>query len=121
MMRSQSAGLGALILAFMALTACGGGGGGGSDTPPATTFALTVSVTGTGSVSSAPAGIACPGDCTESYASTVSVLLTAAPSGGFAFSNWGGACAGTALTCNVAMSAARNVTATLLPWPQTMT
>jgi hypothetical protein len=40
------------------------------------------------------------------------VTLTANPVTGARFIGWGGACSGTALTCTVAMSAARSVTAT---------
>jgi hypothetical protein len=79
----------------------------------ATTQALTVSVAGagTGSVSSSPAGIACPGDCSEAYATGTAVTLSATPTGGSTFSGWSGACSG-AGTCQVTMNAATSVTAT---------
>jgi hypothetical protein len=80
------------------------------------TFALTVSKAGTaaslGTVSSAPAGISCGSDCSESYASGTSVTLTASAPAGAVFAGWGGACSGTASSCVVTMSAARAVTAT---------
>src|SRR5678815_3980623 len=38
------------------------------------TLTVTVNGTGTGSVASNPAGIACPTDCTESYASGTSAV-----------------------------------------------
>lgn len=75
------------------------------------TYALTVTRTGSGSVTSAPAGIACGSDCSESYSSGTSVTLTATPASGYTFGGWGGACAGTA-GCTVSMTTARNVTAT---------
>jgi hypothetical protein len=83
---------------------------GGAATP---TYALTVGKAGTGSgtVTSSPAGISCGSDCTESYAGGTSVTLTASPAAGATFAGWSGACLGTA-TCNVTMTAAQSVTAT---------
>jgi hypothetical protein len=77
---------------------------------PAPPQALSVAVAGTGSVTAT--GIACPGDCAESYAFGAVVTLTAAPAAGSALTGWSGACTGTALTCQVTMSQARSVTAT---------
>ena len=78
------------------------------DTPPQT---LTVSVTGNGTVTSNPAGISCPGDCTEDYSAGQNVTLTAAPNAGSTFVGWSGDCTGTGV-CAVSMTQARNVTAT---------
>ena len=81
-------------------------------TPPApTTNALTVSKSGSGTVSSSPAGINCGSDCSENYASGTSVSLSATPASGFTFNGWSGACSGTG-SCQIVMSAARSVTAT---------
>ncbi len=80
---------------------------GGSET-------LTVSKDGTGSgtVSSAPAGIDCGGDCSEDYAADTVVTLTAVAADGSDFTGWaGGGCSGTG-TCVVTMSSAQSVTAT---------
>jgi cellulose 1,4-beta-cellobiosidase len=86
---------------------------GTTQTGSTTTFALTVtkSGTGAGTVTSSPTGINCGSTCTASFASTVTVTLTAAATSG-TFTSWSGACSGTAATCTVAMSQARSVTAT---------
>ena len=83
------------------------------------TFALTVSKAGTGSggVSSTPAGLACGATCTANFASGSSVTLTAAPLSGSSFTGWGGACSGSGSTCTVTMSAAQNVTASFATTP----
>lgn len=78
----------------------------------ATTNALSVTETGVGTVTSAPAGISCSsGTCSASFAPTASVTLTEAPGTGYTFTGWGGACSGTATTCVVSMSAAQSVSA----------
>ena len=73
-------------------------------------FALTTTVTGNGSVTSSPVGIACPTDCAENYTFGQVVTLTAAAGAGSTFQGWGGACAG-AGTCMVTIDAAKSVTA----------
>ncbi|MFB3819065.1 MAG: LamG-like jellyroll fold domain-containing protein [Candidatus Methylomirabilales bacterium] len=80
---------------------------------PASTAALTVSKGGPGSgtVTSSPAGITCGTDCSESYPTSASVRLTAAPAAGSVFAGWSGACTGTG-TCTVSMGQARTATAT---------
>jgi hypothetical protein len=77
---------------------------------PVTTvqYALTVKTTGSGTLTSSPAGINCSG-CTANYASGTKVTLTPTPSSGFAFSSWSGACSGTG-ACTVTMDAAKTVT-----------
>jgi len=79
----------------------------------AITYLLSVSRTGSGSgtVTSNPAGISCGGDCSESYTGGTAVILSAVPAGGSTFAGWSGACSGSG-TCNLTMSSARNVTAT---------
>jgi hypothetical protein len=67
--------------------------------------------TGSGTVSSSPAGISCGATCSASFASGASVTLTATAAAGSTFAGWGGACSGTA-ACTVSMSAAQTVIAT---------
>ncbi len=72
---------------------------------------LTKSGTGSGSVSSNPAGIDCGLVCSYGFSLSSSVTLTASPAAGSTFSGWSGSgCSGTS-TCTVTMSAARAVTA----------
>jgi M6 family metalloprotease-like protein len=75
------------------------------------TYSLSVSRNGIGSVSSNPGGISCGATCSASFASGVSITLTATPDASTTFTGWGGACTGTASTCNVTMSVARSVVA----------
>ena len=78
-----------------------------------TAIALTVTKSGTGSgtVTSSPAGINCGATCSASYANGTAVTLTATPAAGSTFAGWSGSCTGTG-TCSVTMSAAKSVTAT---------
>jgi lysophospholipase L1-like esterase len=78
-----------------------------------TSFPLSVTRmgTGTGAVTSNPAGISCGSTCTANYASGTSVTLTALPASNSTFGGWSGACTGTG-TCVVSMTQARSVTAT---------
>ena len=79
------------------------------------TFGLAVvrAGTGSGTVTSTPAGITCGTSCAASYASGTGVTLTAAAASGSTFGGWsGGGCSGTG-SCNVTLSAATTVTATL--------
>jgi parallel beta-helix repeat protein len=81
------------------------------------TYALGVTVTGSGTVSSSPAGISCGSTCAHSYDQNTVVTLSAAPASGYSFSGWSGAgCSGTN-TCVVTMSAARTVAATFAAIP----
>jgi Divergent InlB B-repeat domain len=72
---------------------------------------LTVTVTGSGSVTDNFSEISCPSTCTASYTANTVVTLTATPSGGYAFTGWSGACGGVG-SCSVLMSGAQAVTAT---------
>jgi hypothetical protein len=98
------------------LTACGGledtqdASAASAPTEASVSYGLTVSKTGSGTVSSSPSGINCGTTCSATYASGTSVTLTASPASGYSFSGWSGACSGTG-ACTVSMSQARSVTA----------
>jgi hypothetical protein len=80
-----------------------------------TNYTLTTTVSGTGTISSQPSGISCPGTCGASYAANTTVTLTATPGSGQSFTGWTGACTGSANTCVVSMSQARSVGANFAP------
>jgi hypothetical protein len=67
---------------------------------------------GSGSVASNPGGINCGADCTEDYLLGTSVTLTAQPAADSLFTGWSGACNSTNATCELAIDAAKSVTAT---------
>ena len=69
---------------------------------------------GKGRVTSAPAGIDCGSNCSESVYATDTVTLTATPDNGMAFAGWTGACNGTG-SCTVTMNGARSVDAQFVP------
>ncbi len=74
---------------------------------------LTKGGTGSGTVTSSPAGINCGLDCSEVYSYNTVVTLTAVPDTGSAFTGWSGGCSGTG-NCILTMTAARNVTASFV-------
>jgi hypothetical protein len=76
---------------------------------------LSVSISGGGTASSDPSGIACSaGTCTGEFQSGSLVTLAAVAQAGWRFAGWGGACAGTA-GCAAILSADTAVTATFAP------
>jgi hypothetical protein len=78
---------------------------------PTVTLTVGKGGTGSGTVTSSPAGINCGSDCSQAYALNTGVTLTVAAGTGSTFAGWSGACTGTG-TCSVTMSQARTVTAT---------
>ena len=98
-----------LVLACaLVLNACGGTSS--NNPPPPQNFQLTVAVTGTGTITSSPAGINCPSTCTASFPSGTSITLTATAGSGFQFGAYGGACSGA--SCQLVLSANQSVSAT---------
>ena len=77
------------------------------------TFALDVNTTGSGSgsVTSSPAGIDCGSTCMQDYEIDTPITLTAVPDANSEFVGWGGACSGSQNTCNVTLTDALSVTA----------
>jgi phospholipase C len=70
--------------------------------------------TGSGTVTSSPAGISCPTTCSATFPDKTQVVLTETPGRSFYFGGWSGACTGTT-GCSVTVTAAENVTATFTP------
>src|SRR4029453_3120732 len=71
---------------------------------------LSVTLSGSGAVSSSPAGINCGSTCSATYAGGTVVTLTPTPLNGTVFAGWSGACTGTA-GCSVTINGAAAVTA----------
>lgn len=83
---------------------------GAAEVVPIPTFELSVSTTPGGSVQSNPAGVDCPGDCSEEYEDGTLVELTPSAEPGFTFNEFTGDCTGSG-TCQVTMDQARSVQA----------
>jgi hypothetical protein len=95
------------------------------DTAPvgngATQHLLTVSVNGSGTVTSSPDGIDCGDSCSAEFSDGTAVVLTPTPAPGATFSGWsGGGCSGTG-GCSIALSANTTVTAGFTPTPSAPT
>ena len=70
-----------------------------------------VAGSGTGEVTSTPAGIACPDDCGDGFGAGNSVTLTQVADAGSIFTGWSGDCTGTG-ACNLTIDGPKDVTAT---------
>jgi phospholipase C len=80
------------------------------------TYQLTVPApaSGTGTVTSSPAGINCPGTCVAGFSADTEVTLTATAGTNYVFTGWSGGCSGTS-GCVVDMTTGETVTATFKP------
>jgi hypothetical protein len=97
-----------------------GAGGSGAHACPSYTLSLARSGAGSGTVSSAPAGIACGGTCSRAYANGTMIALKAAPVTGSTFAGWsGGGCSGTGV-CIVTVNSNTSVTAKFSLVPETL-
>jgi hypothetical protein len=103
------------LIPSAALAVALGCGSGDLTTPTPEKFSLTVSVNGSGLVTSSEGGISCSdgsaGTCSASIEDGTAVTLTASPNAGFGLASWDGDCTGSG-SCQVIMTLARNVTAT---------
>ena len=80
------------------------------------TLQVTTSGTGTGRVTSSPAGINCGADCSQSFPVGKTVILTANSDAASVFKGWsGGGCSGASTTCTLSLSASAMVNAEFEP------
>ena len=80
--------------------------------PPGVPLDVSLTGSGSGSVVSSPAGIACPGACSYYYVSGTEVTLSASSAPGSTFTGWsGGGCSSTEGACEVSVSEAEAVEA----------
>lgn len=100
--------MGALLVSLVA--GCGGGGGGGA--APTQQLTVVKAGTGSGAVTSVPAGVDCGSSCVAAFDQGATVTLSAAAANGSVFAGWSGACSGSAAQASVALDAARSCTAT---------
>jgi hypothetical protein len=94
------------LICLVVYLGCSGDKGG---TDPPKTYALTINITGQGSVAKSPDN--------SKYTSGTSVELTADPDSGYAFENWSGDLEGTANPDTIEMTEDRVVTATFAEVP----
>lgn len=79
------------------------------------TLTVAFSGSGTGKITSSPAGIDCPTKCTSDFTVATYVTLTVTPAAGSTFRGWSiGPCHGQDQTCNLSMYDSYTVTADLL-------
>lgn len=86
-----------------------------TETPLDDGYALSVSTSGHGVLSSTPAGIDCGTTCTANFPANEQVTLTAVADSGYRLDSWGGACAATPASsnsCTLPMDAAQSVSVT---------
>jgi hypothetical protein len=76
---------------------------------PAAALSVFKTGTGSGTVTSSPAGISCGESCSAEFEAGKVVTLTPTAAAGSEFTGWSGACSGTG-ACQVTMSEARSVT-----------
>jgi hypothetical protein len=76
---------------------------------------LSIGLVGSGKITSSDGILICGSKCVANYTLNSVVTLTAQPSSNNTFTSWGGACSGSALSCNVTVTDALNVTANFAP------
>ncbi|MBI5730430.1 MAG: DUF11 domain-containing protein, partial [Ignavibacteriales bacterium] len=75
-------------------------------------YTLTINRTGSGTVTSNPAGIYCGAACTATFDAGTNVTLTASPDPSATFSGWGGDASGTSSPVTITMDGNKTVNAT---------
>ena len=103
-----------LAAVFFLFSGCGGGSN-GPPTQVKKQVRLTVTISGSGTLTSMPVGISCPGTCSASFLSGTALSLTATPASGYGLSNFGGACSGS--SCSLVLSNDTSVSATFSAIP----
>ena len=83
---------------------------GGATNPVNRTLTASVS-SGSGTVSTDPSGLDCPGVCSFDFEENQVVTVTASPAPGYAFGGWTGDCAGGTETMSLTMDAAKSCAA----------
>src|SRR4051794_31580499 len=79
------------------------------------TLTVTKAGSGSGKVTSSPAGITCGSVCSATFQLGASVTLKASAAAGSRFTGWSGDCAGTNTNCKLKLTASRAATATFAP------
>src|SRR6185437_12966836 len=98
-----------LVMAAL-LSSCGGSGDANAPPPPPSKAQLTVNVSGTGTITSSPAGISCPTTCNAGFTSGTLITLSATAASSFTFSGFAGPCTG--MTCTFTLNTNQTVSAT---------
>ena len=82
-------------------------------------YALTLTTTGSGRVTSDDGRIDCPGDCNETYDEETDVTLTAIPGLGYQFAGWDKDCTpcGEELNCHITVDSSKECAAIFLVTP----
>lgn len=100
-----------LFLAVFLMVGCRGLVAGPEVGPTTQQLSVSISGSGTGRVTSTPAGINCPAACSATFASNTPVTLTETADPSYDFGGWNGSCAGTG-ACSITLTTAASVTAT---------
>lgn len=77
-----------------------------------TRYPVAVTKAGAGTVTSRPAGISCGAQCTGEFGAGTTAVLAAAPTKGWTFVRWSGACTGSKPSCVLGMDGPKAASAT---------
>jgi Divergent InlB B-repeat domain/PASTA domain len=81
------------------------------------TLVAAKSGSGSGTVTSSPAGLDCGSACAYDFGDGAAVTLTATAAAGSTFTGWSGACSGAGTTCQLSMTSDLSATANFAPNP----